>query len=154
MPFQDLITAIVAFLAGVIKSAFGIGAGIFLTPVLALVINPKEAVVLVAPMMLFTDITAIFQYWRRWSVKDVLLLTPACLIGAVAGALLLNWFTLQMAQRSIGAIGLLYVGTELLRKFVFPSSGTPGISKAPLLVLSEELPQHWPIPEGFSYPPT
>lgn len=130
MPFQDLITAIVAFLAGVIKSAFGIGAGIFLTPVLALVINPKEAVVLVAPMMLFTDITAIFQYWRRWSVKDVLLLTPACLIGAVAGALLLNWFTLQMAQRSIGAIGLLYVGTELLRKFVFPSSGTPGISKS------------------------
>jgi uncharacterized protein len=121
MHFPELILALVAFLAGIIKSGFGIGAGIFLTPFLALVMNPKEAVVLVAPMMLFTDLTAVFQYWGRWDKQDILTLIPPCLIGALVGALLLNWFTPSIARRTIGLIGLLYIGSELLRKTVFQS---------------------------------
>ena len=39
----------------------------------------------------------------------------ALLIGAMAGVFLLNWFTPDMARRAIGFIGLVYVGTELLK---------------------------------------
>ncbi len=105
----------VAFFAGVLKSGFGIGAGIFLTPILALVTDPKEAVVLVAPMMLFTDTTATCQYWRQWNARDILFLAPPCYLGAAAGVLLLNWFTPEMARRAIGIIGLAYVGIEVLK---------------------------------------
>jgi uncharacterized protein len=105
----------VAFFSGVLKSGFGIGAGIFLTPMLALVTDPKEAVVLVAPMMLFTDSLAVYQYWRKWSLRDVLALAPPCLLGAMGGVFLLNWFTPDLARRAIGLIGLVYVGTELLK---------------------------------------
>ncbi len=114
MLFYYIVVA-VAFLAGVIKSGFGIGAGIFLTPILALVAGPKEAVVLVAPMMLFTDATATYQYWRQWSTRDILFLAPPCYLGAAAGVLLLNWFTPEMARRAIGIIGLVYVGIEFLK---------------------------------------
>ena len=105
----------VAFLAGVLKSGFGIGAGVFLTPILALVTDPKEAVVMVAGMMLLTDITAIYQYWRQWNLRDILSLAPPCLIGVAAGVFLLNWFTPDMAKRAIGVIGLVYVAIEILR---------------------------------------
>jgi uncharacterized protein len=111
----SFVLMIVAFLAGVLKSGFGIGAGIFLTPMLALVTDPKEAVVVVAPIMLFTDITAVYQYWRRWNLKDVFALAPPCLLGAIAGVFLLNWFTPNIARRAIGFIGLVYVGQEIVR---------------------------------------
>jgi len=123
MSLLNAVLAAVAFFAGVLKSGFGIGAGIFLTPILALVMDPKEAVVVVAPMMLFTDFTAVYQYRRRWNTKDVCTLALPCLIGAVAGAFLLKGFTPAMARRAIGIIGLLYVGSELSRKFLFRSSG-------------------------------
>lgn len=115
MTVFSYVIIVVAFFAGVLKSGFGIGAGIFLTPILALVTDPKEAVVLVAPMMLFTDATATCQYWRQWSVKDILSLAPPCYLGAAAGVLLLNWFTPEMARRAIGVIGLVYVGMEVLK---------------------------------------
>ena len=115
MSLFSYVVVAVAFLAGVLKSGFGIGAGIFLTPILALVTDPKEAVVLVAPMMLFTDVTATYQYWRQWSTRDILSLAPPCYLGAAAGVLILNWFTPEMARRAIGIIGLVYVGIEVLK---------------------------------------
>ncbi len=115
MSLLSAVLIMVAFLAGVLKSGFGIGAGIFLTPLLALVTDPKEAVVMVAPMMLFTDVTAVYQYWRRWDTKDILFLAPPCLLGAVGGVCLLTWFTSQLAGRVIGLIGLFYVLIELLK---------------------------------------
>ncbi len=126
MSLLSVLLILVAFLAGLLKSGFGIGAGIFLTPLLALVTDPKEAVVVVAPMMLFTDATAVYQYWRQWDRKDILYLAPPCLLGAVGGVFLLNWFTSQVAGRVIGLIGLFYVVIELM-KFglrVMPSSQT------------------------------
>jgi len=121
------ILILVAFIAGVLKSGFAIGAGIFLTPILALIMNPKEAVALVAPMMLFTDIVAIWQYWRKWNKHDIFYLAVPCLLGAVLGAFLLNWFTPEIAKRAIGVIGLLYIGSELYRIVLKKRSGTPNI---------------------------
>jgi hypothetical protein len=120
----------VAFFAGVIKSGFGIGAGIFLTPMLALATEPKEAVVLVAPMMLFTDAVAVYQYWRKWDLRDVFALAPPCLLGAMGGALLLNWFTPDLARRAIGLIGLVYVGTELVKIGLHASLTTQSVARS------------------------
>ena len=133
MSLFSCLIIVVAFFAGVLKSGFGIGAGIFLTPILALVTDPKEAVVLVAPMMLFTDITAVYQYWQRWSLRDILSLAPPCLLGVTAGVFLLNWLTPDLARRAIGLIGLLYVGTEILKiGFRIPSI-SPGLARSILM---------------------
>lgn len=111
------ILSVVAFLAGILKSGFAVGAGIFLTPILALIMGPKESVALVASMMLFTDIIAIYQYWKQWNLRDIFYLALPCIIGAVFGAMLLDWFTPTMAKRAIGVIGLIYIASELLRIF-------------------------------------
>lgn len=131
MTTLDIVLSIVAFLAGVMKSAFGIGAGIFLTPILALVMDPKEAVIVVAVMMLLTDFTALYQYWGKWSIRDVWSLVLPCFIGAVIGALLLKGFSPSTTRKAIGIIGLAYVGTELSRKFLFRSIN-PTVPSSPL----------------------
>ncbi len=133
MSLLTIVLAAVAFFAGLLKSGFGIGAGIFLTPILALVMDAKEAVVVVAPMMLFTDMTAVYQYWRRWDMRDVVTLALPCLIGAVAGAFMLKGFAPATAGKAIGVIGLLYVGSELGRKFLFRSTGSVGLAKGALI---------------------
>ncbi len=129
MSLLTIVLAAVAFFAGLLKSGFGIGAGVFLTPMLALVMDAKEAVVVVAPMMLFTDMTAVYQYWRQWDMRDVLTLTPPCILGAVAGAFLLKGFSPATARKAIGIIGLLYVGSELSRKFLFHSARSGSLAK-------------------------
>lgn len=116
---------VVAFTAGVLKSGFAVGAGIFLTPLLTLVLGPKEAVAVVAIMMLLTDVTAIYQYWKRWNLRDVLYLAIPCIAGAVLGAFLLDWFSPVMARRAIGIIGFTYIATELFRLFNKKSVQSP-----------------------------
>ena len=116
---------IVAFTAGVLKSGFAVGAGIFLTPLLTLVLGPKEAVAVVAIMMLLTDVTAIYQYWKKWHLHDVLSLALPCIAGAVLGAFLLDWFSTNMARRSIGIIGFIYIATEIFRVFKKKMVQTP-----------------------------
>jgi uncharacterized membrane protein YfcA len=120
----SIILGLVAFCSGVLKSGFAVGAGIFMTPVLAFVTGPKEAVALVAPIMLFTDMTALFQYWRKWSLKDVVALVVPCFLGAVAGVLLLDWFSPGTIRRAIGIIGLAFVITELFRVVFFKAAVT------------------------------
>ena len=116
---------LVAFLAGILKSGFAVGAGIFLTPILSLVMGPKEAVALVASMMFFTDILAIYQYWKQWNMRDIFYLALPCVAGAVLGAMLLDWFSPPMAKRAIGIIGLIYIGSELFRIFIQKTVKTP-----------------------------
>jgi uncharacterized membrane protein YfcA len=119
------ILVVVAFAAGVLKSGFAVGAGIFLTPVLTLVMGPKESVALVASMMLFTDIIAIYQYWKQWNARDIFYLALPCIAGAVLGALLLNWFSPVMAKRAIGIIGIIYIASELFRIFIQKTVSSP-----------------------------
>ncbi len=119
------ILIVVAFAAGVLKSGFAVGAGIFLTPILTLVMGPKESVALVAAMMLFTDIFAIYQYWKQWNARDIFYLALPCIIGAVFGAMLLDWFSPIMAKRAIGIIGIIYILSELFRIFIQKTVRSP-----------------------------
>jgi uncharacterized membrane protein YfcA len=111
------IIIITAFIAGVLKSGFAVGAGIFLTPLLALVMGPKEAVAMVAVMMLLTDFMAIYQYWKQWNLNDIFHLALPCIGGAVLGAFLLDWFSPTMAKRAIGIIGFVYIASEVFQIF-------------------------------------
>ena len=104
-------------MAGVLKSGFAVGAGIFLTPILAIVLGPKESVAVVAVMMLLTDLVAIYQYWRQWNARDIFYLAIPCILGAVIGAVLLDWFSPTMAKKSIAVIGFIYIASEVSRIF-------------------------------------
>ncbi len=118
-----IVVVVISCVAGAAKVAFGIGAGVLLTPIAALVLPPKEAVALMAPMMLITDFVAIPHHWRKWSTRHVLLLLPTAFAGVILGTLFLAWAPPLWVKRAIGIIALLFVATQLWRR-LRPADGS------------------------------
>ncbi len=115
-PTSLIVVVVISFMAGASKVAFGIGAGVLLTPIAALVLPPKVAVALMAPMMLITDFVAMPHHWRKWSTRHIVLLLPTAFAGIVLGALFLAWAPPVWIKRAIGAVALLFVLTQLWRR--------------------------------------
>jgi uncharacterized membrane protein YfcA len=126
-PISLTIIVIVSLIAGMAKVAFGIGAGVFLTPILALVLPPKVAVALMAPMMVITDFAALRHHWGKWHTRYVLVLLPTALVGIALGTFFLAWAPAPVVRKAIGVIALLFVALQLLR-------GRPGGASTPLPV--------------------
>lgn len=114
-PLNVAVVVLVSAVAGVFKVAFGLGAGAFLTPVLALVLPPKLAIGLMWPVMFVTDLSALRHHWRKWDTRHVLVLLPTCLLGVVAGSLFLAWAPSWVVRKTIGVIALAFCGVQLLR---------------------------------------
>ncbi|MHB0869487.1 MAG: sulfite exporter TauE/SafE family protein [Chloroflexota bacterium] len=114
-PTSLIIILLVSWAAGVAKVAFGIGAGVFLTPILALVLPPKVAVALMAPMMVITDVLALRHHWGKWHSRHILVLLPTAFVGIVVGTLFLTWAPTTLVRKAIGAIALLYVAIQIHR---------------------------------------
>jgi len=109
------LTMIAALAAGLIKAAFGIGAGVFLTPLLSIIMFPKTAVALMAPMMLVTDITTLWVHWKKWELKYVRLLSPGFLLGVLAGSYYLAWASPSLTKVTIGIIAIVFSAYQIAR---------------------------------------
>lgn len=114
-PLSFIVVVLVSVLSSIIKVSVGIGSGAFLTPILALVLPPKVAIGLMAPLMIVTDLAALHHHWRKWHTRHVLVLLPTCLVGVVAGSLFLAWAPSEVVRKAIGVIALTFVALQLLR---------------------------------------
>lgn len=110
-----VLTVIAAIAAGLIKTTFGIGAGVFLTPLLSLIMYPKTAVVLMAPMMLITSIATLWMHWRKWDLKYIYILLPGVLVGIVGGSYYLAWASPSLARMTISIIAMVFSAYQIVR---------------------------------------
>jgi uncharacterized membrane protein YfcA len=88
--YQIIILIIATIGSAIIKNGVGIGSGIFLLPLLALVFPPKIALGIGAPVMLISDLIGIKSYWGEWDKKELLLMLPAAFVGILAGGYFIN----------------------------------------------------------------
>jgi uncharacterized protein len=90
------------------------GVGMLSVPLLALVISPVAAAVLLLPIFILSDIVGMWLYRHEYSAENLKVLIPA----GVAGVLL-GWSTASMVSDQMVAllIGLLGVGFCLYRWF-------------------------------------
>lgn len=89
-PTEIIILIIATIGSAIIKNGVGVGAGIFLLPLLALAFPPKVALGIGAPAMLISDLVGIKNYWGEWDKKELILMLPAAVIGVLAGGYLIN----------------------------------------------------------------
>lgn len=111
----NIFSMLAAFVAGLLKTAFGIGAGVFLTPLLSLTMDPKTAVALMAPMMLITDISTLGTHWKRWDKKQLLIILPGALLGTILGSYYLVGASPEKTKITIGTIAILFSTLQILR---------------------------------------
>jgi len=89
-----------------VTSGFGIGGGIMMTPLFILLLPPKFAIGLLAPLMLLISGTGVRQYWGQWSAHSVLVLLPSSLVGIWVGTYLLAEIPAAIVSKTVGVLAI------------------------------------------------
>jgi uncharacterized membrane protein YfcA len=79
------------------------------SPMLSLVMDPREAVPLSLPFLIFADWFALKAYWREWDTEEVRLLLPSAVVGVILGALALSHISPSLLRVVIGILTLLFI---------------------------------------------
>lgn len=103
-------------MAGLIKTTFGVGAGVFLTPILSLTMDSKAAVAIMAPMMLLSDISTAGLHWKKWDAGNIKVLIPGGVAGVVLGTYYLAWASPSATQLTIGLIAIVFSVLQIIRQ--------------------------------------
>ncbi|PCK32811.1 sulfite exporter TauE/SafE family protein [Pseudoalteromonas piscicida] len=105
-PIQLMTITLVVLLSGISKSGFAGALGAFSVPLLMTVLEPKDAIALMLPLLIVADVFSLKSYWRQWNTTELKRLLPGTLIGIALATVFLQgvneyWLTLAIAIMSI-----------------------------------------------------
>jgi uncharacterized membrane protein YfcA len=131
---QVTATAVLILLAALIKTGFGVGAGIFLSATLCLVLPPKTAIAIGGPVMLLTDILPVWQFRKEICRPVLAVLMLGSLGGILAGGLIINSIPDRWFIRTVGILCSLFTVQQLFKHYRPPGfqGGMPAIMVLPL----------------------
>jgi uncharacterized membrane protein YfcA len=95
--------------AGVSKGGFGSGAAFAGASILALIIEPGQALALMLPLLMLMDVAALRPYWRRWNSTDAAVLILGGIPGVALGAWLFAGLDADAMRLLIGALSVAFV---------------------------------------------
>ncbi|WP_425052978.1 sulfite exporter TauE/SafE family protein [Psychromarinibacter sp. S121] len=118
--------------AGVSKGGFGSGAAFAATPLLALILEPGQALGLMLPLLMLMDIGALRPFWRQWHWPSARALLIGSVPGVALGVALWSVADADVIRLLIGAVSLGFVafrgaGALGLLRTVRPLSDRAGI---------------------------
>lgn len=99
--------------AGISKGGFGSAAAFAASPLLALILEPSQAVAIMLPLLIIMDFTAVPLYWRKWEPKVAKILVIGAVPGALLGAALVSVADPNVFRFLIGLIALAFVVFQL-----------------------------------------
>lgn len=99
--------------AGISKGGFGSGAAFASASILALVLEPGQALGIMLPLLMLMDVSSLRPYWRKWSLPDARRLILGALPGVAVGAWLYQVADADLFRLLIGGISLAFVAWQL-----------------------------------------
>lgn len=112
---QLVVLCIAAVASAFIKNGVGVGAGIFLLPVLALVFPPKVALGIGTPIMLISDMLGVRNYWGEWGKTPILKhVLAASVVGVLLGGGLVHIIPMEPFRIGIGVFAMGFSACKLL----------------------------------------
>lgn len=102
--------------AGISKGGFGSGAAFASASILALVLEPGQALGIMLPLLMLVDLCTLRPYWGKWSWPDARLLILGALPGVALGAWLYQIADADLFRVLIGGISLAFVGWQMAQK--------------------------------------
>jgi uncharacterized protein len=105
------------FLIALSKGAFGGGLALIGVPMLALVMTPIEAAIVVLPCITLMDLFALRSFGpKSWSKPDLVWLVPGLIVGIVAGYVFFEFVDPRLVSLAIGAVTLAFAADYFLRR--------------------------------------
>jgi uncharacterized membrane protein YfcA len=105
-----VLAALAVVLAGISKSGFGTGLGVFAVPLMAIVIPPAQAAAIMLPILCAIDVFNVWHYRRTWDRQNMIILVPAAVLGIVLGAFTFRYLSDDHIRILIGMIAIIFVG--------------------------------------------
>jgi uncharacterized membrane protein YfcA len=102
---------------GISKAGFGGGAGLLATPLIALVVPTKEAVGMLLPLLMVSDLWSMWHYRRDWEPKKLRFLLWGLLAGIAVGTLLLGRVDDRLLKRILGGLCLVFCAVQWGRTY-------------------------------------
>ena len=99
--------------AGISKAGFGSGAAFASASILAVVLEPGQALGIMLPLLMLMDVASLPAYWRKWCWPETRLLLLGGVPGTVLGAIFFSWADADTIRLVIGAISLAFVAWQL-----------------------------------------
>ncbi len=107
-PFVFFGLMVLIFGGAFITSGFGMGGGMFMTPLVILLLPPKLGIGLIAPMMFLMSGAGVRQYWKQWDNHSLLVLLPSMLVGIWVGTHLLAVIPADTVKRIVGTLAICF----------------------------------------------
>lgn len=101
--------------AGISKAGFGSGVAFAAASILALILEPGQALALMLPLLMLIDAATLGPYRGKWNWPDARLLIVGGLPGVALGAVLFQQTDADIFRLLIGAISIAFVVWSLLR---------------------------------------
>lgn len=110
------IAAPAVLFAGISKGGFGSGAAFASATILALILEPGQALAIMLPLLMLIDVTTLRPYWGKWSWPDVRILILGGVPGVMLGALLYKSTDADVLRLLIGGISIAFVLWQLAQR--------------------------------------
>lgn len=120
-PFFYVIAVPAILLIGISKGGFGHGAGMFATPLMALVLPIPQAAAILLPIICVMDLVGSAAYRRTFSRENLTLILPGGVAGVLIGSLTFRYLDEAWIRAILGAIAVAFV----LHRFVFRARLAP-----------------------------
>jgi hypothetical protein len=111
-----LLIALVVILIGLSKSAFAGALGVFAVPLLMLKLTAIDAITLMLPILMMSDVFSLRSFWRQWDTRLLVSLIPGAVIGVAAATLLLGQVNSYVLRSLIGLICIAFALKNLCFK--------------------------------------
>ncbi len=95
--------------AGISKGGFGSGAAFASAAILALIVEPAQALGIMLPLLMLIDLASLRSYWGKWSWRDARVLILGGIPGVTLGVWLFQWADADILRLLIGAISVGFV---------------------------------------------
>ena len=117
---EHVLAAVAVLFIGLSKAGFGGGLGMLTTPLCVLAFGasnhpPTFAIGVLLPLLCAGDAFSLSHYWRKWEIRNLLLLLPGVLLGVVIGVQCLGRFNARQLNMVIGTLALCFVLFQLIK---------------------------------------
>lgn len=102
--------------AGVSKGGFGSGAAFAASTILALFLEPGQALGVMLPLLMLIDAASLKPYWRRWHWPDARLLILGGVPGVALGVALYRVADADLMRLLIGGISVAFVAWQIAQR--------------------------------------
>lgn len=114
-------------LMGISKGGFGSGAGMFATPLMALVVPIPQAAAILLPILCVMDAAGLWAYRGKFSRENMKLLLAGGVAGVALGALTFRYFDEAWIRIILGAMALGFV----LQRYLMRADSIPAPRSVP-----------------------